>query len=67
VDEAGNIAPLHTLPKIASTGAGQGITLMTIWQDRAQIRQLYGESERTVIWPRKLGTARSRGGMQHSA
>ncbi|WP_211262217.1 type IV secretory system conjugative DNA transfer family protein [Nitriliruptor alkaliphilus] len=49
LDEAGNIAPLHTLPKIASTGAGQGITLMTIWQDRAQIRQLYGESERTVI------------------
>jgi hypothetical protein len=49
LDEAGNIAPLKTLPKIASTGAGQGITLMTIWQDRAQIRQLYGDSERTVI------------------
>ncbi len=49
LDEAGNIAPLKTLPKIASTGAGQGITLMTIWQDRAQIRQLYADSERTVI------------------
>ena len=49
LDEAGNIAPLHSLPKIASTGAGQGITLMTIWQDRAQIRELYRDSERTVI------------------
>ncbi len=49
LDEAGNIAPLKALPKIASTGAGQGITLMTIWQDRAQIRQLYDDAERTVI------------------
>ena len=49
LDEAGNIAPLHSLPKIASTGAGQGVTLMTIWQDRAQIRELYGDAERTVI------------------
>ncbi|MEX2504085.1 MAG: type IV secretory system conjugative DNA transfer family protein, partial [Egicoccus sp.] len=49
LDEAGNIAPLKTLPVIASTGAGQGITLMTIWQDRAQIRAIYGEAERTVI------------------
>ncbi len=49
LDEAGNIAPLQSLPKIAATGAGQGITLMTIWQDRAQIRELYREAERTVI------------------
>lgn len=49
LDEAGNIAPLQSLPKIAATGAGQGITLMTIWQDRAQIRELYREAERTLI------------------
>jgi type IV secretion system protein VirD4 len=49
LDEAGNIAPLKTLPTIASTGAGQGVTLMTIWQDRAQIRAIYGDNERTVI------------------
>lgn len=49
LDEAGNIAPLRSLPKIAATGAGQGITLMTIWQDRAQIRELYRESERTLL------------------
>ncbi len=49
LDEAGNIAPLKTLPTIASTGAGQGISLMTIWQDRAQIRAIYGDNERTVI------------------
>jgi len=49
LDEAGNIAPLQNLPKIAATGAGQGITLMTIWQDRAQIRELYREAERTLI------------------
>jgi type IV secretion system protein VirD4 len=49
LDEAGNIAPLKALPKIAATGAGQGIVLMTIWQDRAQIRALYNDAERTVI------------------
>ena len=49
LDEAGNIAPLKSLPKIAATGAGQGITLMTIWQDRAQIRELYRDAERTLI------------------
>lgn len=49
LDEAGNIAPLQSLPKIAATGAGQGITLMTVWQDRAQIRELYREAERTLI------------------
>ncbi|MDP8932057.1 MAG: type IV secretory system conjugative DNA transfer family protein, partial [Actinomycetota bacterium] len=49
LDEAGNIAPLRALPKIAATGAGQGITLMTIWQDRAQIRELYRDAERTLI------------------
>jgi type IV secretion system protein VirD4 len=49
LDEAGNIAPLKALPKIAATGAGQGIVLMTIWQDRAQIRTLYNHAERTVI------------------
>ena len=49
LDEAGNIAPLQSLPKIAATGAGQGITLMTIWQDRAQIRELYRDAERTLI------------------
>lgn len=49
LDEAGNIAPMRNLPKVASTGAGQGITLATIWQDRAQIHELYGQSDRTVI------------------
>ena len=49
LDEAGNIAPLQSLPRIAATGAGQGFTLMTIWQDRAQIRELYREAERTLI------------------
>jgi type IV secretion system protein VirD4 len=49
LDEAGNTAPLTALPKIAATGASQGITLMTIWQDRAQIRHLYHDAERTII------------------
>jgi hypothetical protein len=49
LDEAGNIAPLQSLPKIAATGAGQGITLMTIWQDRAQVKELYRDAERTLI------------------
>ncbi len=37
LDEAANIAPLRDLAQIASTAAGLGIQLVTVWQDRAQI------------------------------
>ena len=35
--ECANIAPLRELATIASTGAGQGIQLVSVFQDLAQI------------------------------
>jgi len=49
LDEAGNIAPVRTLAQVASTGAGQGIQLVTIFQDGAQVRHRYGRQAATVI------------------
>jgi type IV secretion system protein VirD4 len=42
LDEAANIAPLQELDKLASTGAGMGIQLVTVCQDLAQLSTRYG-------------------------
>lgn len=48
-DELANIAPIRSLPTIASTGAGTGIQLMSIFQDLAQLQARWGRDEwRTV-------------------
>lgn len=49
LDEAGNIAPLRELATYASTGAGQGIQICSIWQDLAQIKAIYGPNAATVV------------------
>lgn len=49
LDEAANIAPLPELDSIASTAAGHGIQLVTIWQDMAQIAARYGGRAETVV------------------
>jgi type IV secretion system protein VirD4 len=49
LDEAANIAPLRDLDAIASTAAGHGIQLVTVWQDLAQLRARYGERAATVV------------------
>ncbi|MBY5161478.1 type IV secretory system conjugative DNA transfer family protein [Salsipaludibacter albus] len=49
LDEAANIAPLPDLAQLASTAAGLGIQLVTVWQDRAQIAHRYGASAATVV------------------
>jgi type IV secretion system protein VirD4 len=49
IDEAANIAPLEDLDAIASTAAGIGIQLVTIFQDMAQIEARYKEKARTVV------------------
>ncbi|MHB8463403.1 MAG: type IV secretory system conjugative DNA transfer family protein [Acidimicrobiales bacterium] len=49
LDEAANIAPLRELDAIASTAAGHGVQLVTVWQDLAQLRSRYGERASTVI------------------
>jgi type IV secretion system protein VirD4 len=49
LDEAGNISPLRDLPAYASTARSHAITLVTIWQDLAQIRAIYNDRARTVL------------------
>ncbi len=48
LDETANI-PLSQLPHWASTVAGYGIQLVTVWQSKAQIDAGYGTSADTVI------------------
>jgi type IV secretion system protein VirD4 len=49
LDEAANIAPLEDLDTLASTAAGHGIQLVTIWQDLAQVTARYGPRAATVV------------------
>jgi type IV secretion system protein VirD4 len=48
LDEAANIAPLRDLDTLASTAAGHGIQLVSVFQDLAQISTRYGERGQTV-------------------
>ena len=48
IDEAANM-PLAWLPQVASTCAGIGIQLVTIWQSLAQIEDAYGRQANAVI------------------
>jgi type IV secretory pathway TraG/TraD family ATPase VirD4 len=49
LDEAAAIAPIKELDVIAATCASHGITLVTCFQDIAQIRARYGERWATVV------------------
>ena len=49
LDECANIAPLRDLATIASTGAGQGIQLVSVFQDMAQINAVYGRDSAPTI------------------
>jgi type IV secretion system protein VirD4 len=49
LDEAANIAPLRDLDTLASTAAGQGIQLVSVFQDLAQVSARYGERAATVV------------------
>jgi type IV secretion system protein VirD4 len=48
LDEAGN-TPLRSLPELASTVAGLGILLVTVWQSRAQIDATYREQAESIL------------------
>ena len=48
IDEAGN-TPLRALPEYASTLAGLGVLLVTIWQSLAQLQAAYGRQADTVL------------------
>jgi len=43
LDEAGNVAAPKDLPAWVTTARSHGISLVTVWQDLAQIRSIYGD------------------------
>ncbi len=49
LDEAANTAPIRNLPQIAATAAGQGIQVVSVFQDLAQARGRYGEAADTIL------------------
>ena len=49
LDEAANIAPLRNLDQLASTAAGHGIQLLSVFQDLSQIASRYGDRAQTVV------------------
>ena len=49
LDEAANVAPVPDLDVLASTGAGQGLQLVTIVQDLAQIHRRWQGAAETVV------------------
>jgi type IV secretion system protein VirD4 len=49
LDECANIAPLRELTTLASTGSGQGIQLISVFQDMAQITAVYGRDDAPTI------------------
>ncbi|HTN99698.1 MAG TPA: type IV secretory system conjugative DNA transfer family protein [Microthrixaceae bacterium] len=48
IDEAGN-TPMRSLPEYASTLAGIGVLLVTIWQSLAQLEVAYGKASDTIL------------------
>jgi type IV secretion system protein VirD4 len=49
LDEAANVAPLAELDALASTAAGHGVQLVTVWQDLAQLNARYGARAGSVV------------------
>jgi type IV secretion system protein VirD4 len=49
LDEAANIAPLRDLDQLASTGAGQGLQLVTVVQDLEQMRARWPQRAETIL------------------
>ena len=49
LDEAANVAPLAGLDGLVATAASQGIQVVTLWQDLAQIEARHGARAATVV------------------
>jgi type IV secretion system protein VirD4 len=49
LDECANIAPIPNLAEVASTGAGQGVQLLSVFQDMAQVSARYGRRAPTIV------------------
>jgi type IV secretion system protein VirD4 len=49
LDECANVAPLPGLDGIASTAAGKGVQLLTVFQDLAQVQAQFGTRAPTIV------------------
>ncbi len=49
LDEAANIAPIPNLDAVASTAPGQGIQLVSVFHDMAQVGAVYGRRSATIV------------------
>lgn len=49
LDEAANVAPLAGLDGLVATAASQGVQVVTLWQDLAQIEARHGARAATVV------------------
>ena len=49
LDECANIAPFPNLAQTASTGSGQGVQLLSVFQDLAQVKARFGHSAPTIV------------------
>jgi type IV secretory pathway TraG/TraD family ATPase VirD4 len=49
LDEAANIAPLRRLDQLAAKGAGEGIILVSVWQDDGQLNTIYGQDRARTV------------------
>jgi type IV secretion system protein VirD4 len=49
LDEAANIAAIPSLDTLAATAAGQGIQLVSVFQDLAQLKERYGTRALTIV------------------
>ncbi len=49
LDEAGNMAPIPDLAKLATTAAGVGVQLVSVWHDLSQLHAAYGDHAATTL------------------
>jgi type IV secretory pathway TraG/TraD family ATPase VirD4 len=49
LDEAAAVAPLEDLDQLAATGSGLGVTLLSVFQDFAQMEARWGERAATIV------------------
>jgi type IV secretion system protein VirD4 len=49
LDEAASVAPLEDLDQLASTGVGLSVSLLSVFQDFAQIEARWGERAATIV------------------
>lgn len=57
LDEAAHVASPLRLPEWLNSYSGQGVNVVTVWQDLAQIEEIYGPARARAVWtghPAKL-------------